>query len=185
MSRVGPARGGPLARFAAWYARRSLGKTPAAIGVTAHSRWVTRGYLGFELGLERAGALDRRLLELAQLKAASVVGCEYCLDIGTALARATGTTAEQVAEIHRHAESEHFSDADKLLLDYAAAMSRTPVAVTDELFDELRKHFGDAELIELTAAIAWENYRARFNWALDLEPQGFTRGGACALPGVE
>jgi len=44
------------------------------------------------------------------------------------------------------------------------------------MFAELRRHFDEAQLVELTAAIAWENYRARFDHALGIEAQGFARG---------
>lgn len=61
-------------------------------------------------------------------------------------------------------------------------MTATPSHVSDELFKALRARFDERQLVELTAAIAIENYRARFNWAFGIGPQGFTQGGACALP---
>ena len=76
-----------------------------------------------------------------------------------------------------------FSDVDRLVLDYASAMSRTPVEVSDELFDALRKHFDVPQMVELTSVIALENLRARFNLALDIGSAGFSEGMVCALPG--
>ena len=61
-------------------------------------------------------------------------------------------------------------------------MTRTPVEVADEVFVKLQANFGEAQLVELTAAIAWENYRARFDHAFGLESEGFTEGQYCALP---
>ena len=61
-------------------------------------------------------------------------------------------------------------------------MTRTPVEVPDELFQNLRAQFTEAQLVELTATIAWENYRARFNHAFGLEAEGFSEGAYCALP---
>jgi alkylhydroperoxidase family enzyme len=61
-------------------------------------------------------------------------------------------------------------------------MTRMPVAVPDGLFDELKRYFTAAQLVELTATIAWENYRARFNHALGIEAQGFSEGAFCPLP---
>ena len=61
-------------------------------------------------------------------------------------------------------------------------MTRTPVEVPDELFQSLRAQFTEAQLVELTATIAWENYRARFNHAFGLEAEGFSEGAYCALP---
>ena len=55
-------------------------------------------------------------------------------------------------------------------------MTETPVHVFDETFDELRRHFGERQLVELTSAIAWENYRARFDHALGIESEGFSAG---------
>ena len=68
------------------------------------------------------------------------------------------------------------------MLDYAVAMTKTPVEVPDELFSALRASLGDAQLVELTAAIAWENYRARFDHALEIGAQGFSDGAVCAVP---
>lgn len=75
-----------------------------------------------------------------------------------------------------------FSTLEKLVLDYAAEMTKTPVEVPDALFNALRQHFNEAQLVELTANIAWENYRARFDHAFGVEAQGFSEGAFCALP---
>ena len=75
-----------------------------------------------------------------------------------------------------------FSKTEKLVLRYAVAMTETPVEVPDELFAALREIFNARQLVELTSAIAWENYRARFNHALGVEPEGFYRGHLCLLP---
>jgi 4-carboxymuconolactone decarboxylase len=68
------------------------------------------------------------------------------------------------------------------VLDYASAITATPVDVPEGLFAELRRHFDEAQLVELTAAIAWENYRARFDHALAIDAQGFSEGAYCVLP---
>jgi len=68
------------------------------------------------------------------------------------------------------------------VLDYSVAMTLTPVEVPDELFAALRRHFNEAQMVELTATIAWENYRARFNHAFGVEAQGFSEGAYCPLP---
>ena len=68
------------------------------------------------------------------------------------------------------------------MLEYADAMTRTPVEVTDALFSRLRERFNEAELVELTSAIAWENYRARFDHAFGIEGENFSDGAVCAMP---
>ncbi len=85
-------------------------------------------------------------------------------------------------ELPRYAESRAYSPLEKLVVEYAERMSRTPVEVPDELSAKLRSHFTEGQLVELTAAIAWENYRARFDHALGVEAQGFSAGAYCALP---
>ena len=68
------------------------------------------------------------------------------------------------------------------MLQYADAMTRTPVEVPDSLFARLRERFSEAQLVELTSAIAWENYRARFDHAFRIEGENFTEGAVCAMP---
>lgn len=68
------------------------------------------------------------------------------------------------------------------MIEYADAMTKAPVEVPDTLFARLRERFSDAQLVELTSAIAWENYRARFDHALGIESENFTEGAVCALP---
>ena len=91
-------------------------------------------------------------------------------------------TEEQLHELPVYRASPVFSPLEKLVLDYAVEMTKTPVEVPDALFAALREHFDEAQLVELTAAIAWENYRARFDHALGVEAQGFSGGAYCALP---
>ncbi len=68
------------------------------------------------------------------------------------------------------------------MLEYADGITETPVEVPDALFAKLREKFTDAQLVELTATVAWENYRARFDHAFGVEAEGFTKGSYCALP---
>jgi len=78
--------------------------------------------------------------------------------------------------------SSAFSLVEKLVLQYSEEMTRTPVEIPDQLFEALRDHFDDRQLVELTSEIAWENYRARFNHAFGIEAEGFYRGALCLLP---
>ena len=54
-----------------------------------------------------------------------------------------------------------------------------------DLFNSLREHFNPQQMVELTAAIAWENFRARFNRGFGIEAEGFTEGAACPLQGAK
>ena len=68
------------------------------------------------------------------------------------------------------------------MLEYADAMTRTPVEVSEALFARLREKFTNPQLVELTSGIAWENYRARFDHAFGIEGENFSEGAVCALP---
>ncbi len=98
------------------------------------------------------------------------------------MGRANGITAEQIANLNQYRNDFNFSELERLVLQYADAMTRTPVEVPDALFSRLRERFNEAELVELTSAIAWENYRARFDHAFGIEGENFTEGAVCALP---
>ncbi|HEV2397813.1 MAG TPA: hypothetical protein VGS27_12780 [Candidatus Sulfotelmatobacter sp.] len=76
----------------------------------------------------------------------------------------------------------NFSDLERLVLEYADAMTRSPVEVSDALFARLRERFSEAQLVELTSGIAWENYRARFDHAFGIEAENFSEGAVCAIP---
>ena len=104
------------------------------------------------------------------------------MDIGSAVGRTVGVTESQRVDLPRYQESSAFSPLEKLVIEYAARMTTTPVEVPETLFTALRQQLSKAQLVELTAAIAWENYRARFNHALGIEAQGFSEGAFCALP---
>ena len=71
------------------------------------------------------------------------------------------------------------------MVAYAEGMTSTPVDVQEELFAGLRERFTEAELVELTAAIAIENYRARFNWAFGCGAEGYSEGAYCMRPEAE
>jgi len=75
-----------------------------------------------------------------------------------------------------------FSELEKLVLRYAVGMTATPVEVSNDLFAKLQRHFTERQLVELTSAIAWENYRARFDHAFGIEAEGFSKGAFCPLP---
>ncbi len=68
------------------------------------------------------------------------------------------------------------------MLDYAEALTRSPAQVSEGLRESLVREFGEDLLVELTASIAWENFRARFNRGFDVPAQGFSEGACCPLP---
>jgi alkylhydroperoxidase family enzyme len=91
-----------------------------------------------------------------------------------------GADEEKVREVPTWRESRRFSDAERVAFEYAEAMTITGQRVGDELFARLRSFYDEAQIVELTAAVALENFRSKANVALQVQAQGF-----CALPGLQ
>src|SRR3954471_22462057 len=104
------------------------------------------------------------------------------MDFGSAVGRQEGLTERQLTELANFEHSDAFNDLEKAVLRFATHLTLTPAEVPDEAFDALRPHFTPQQLVELTSAIAWENYRARFNRAFAVQAEGFAEGSVCAIP---
>ena len=76
-------------------------------------------------------------------------------------------------QVDRAAESGLFTEPERAALAYAEAITITDRKVTGALFARVRAHFSEAQIVELTAAVALENFRSKFNVALGIEAQGF------------
>ena len=191
MARVDPvshAQAGWSVRLTYWFTRRAITRLTGRrtermiepVQVYARIPALLRGYAKVEQATAGLTALPDRVKALAELRAATLTGCEYCVDLGSQVARRWGLTDGQLLALPAYRSSDLFTDADKVVLDYATAMSRTPVEVTDELFAALREQFDETQLVELTHIIALENLRGRFN--LGIGAAGFSAGTVCAVP---
>jgi alkylhydroperoxidase family enzyme len=74
-------------------------------------------------------------------------------------------------------ESNLFSEPERVALEYAERMTVTGQKVDDELFARLKRDYTEKQIVELSAAIALENFRSKLNPALGVEAQGF-----CLIP---
>ncbi|GFE14845.1 hypothetical protein Sgleb_28920 [Streptomyces glebosus] len=146
-----------------------------------HHPKVLRSYFSFESKVARWKALDPALKTLAEMASAVTIGCSWCVDFGHWHADRLGLPLEKVSKVpdwRSHEES--FTELERLVMEYAEAMTATPPAVTDELAESLRGRLGDTAFVELTTMVAVENLRSRTNSALGLHSQGFS--DACAIP---
>ncbi|MGY0501525.1 carboxymuconolactone decarboxylase family protein [Nocardia sp. FBN12] len=163
------------------------------IGQARRNRGDLAGWLGrrpqigvatvaYETALLFSNRLDPRLKELAELKTAGLVACQFCLDIASALAHTSGLTEKQLTDLHWYQTSDAYTELEKLVIAFAEAMTVTPAVDIDELRETLLTHLSKAQLAELAASIAWENQRARLNQGLGVQPTGMADGLACAMP---
>ena len=168
-------------RIGARIARRRYGVMLDPGAAIAHNMTVGRSYALFELGVERWRALDRGLKDLAVMAAATSIGCAWCVDFGYWEATAKHEVpAEKIRAVPGWRDSDVFNGLERLVLEYAEAMTDTPPSVTDEMVERLRAQLSDAQLVELTAIVAVENLRSRINSALGLTAQGFK--DRCEMP---
>ena len=84
-----------------------------------------------------------------------------------------GTSTEKIDALDEYAESVFYSDAEKVALEYADAITDTSRDVDDELFGRVQQHYDDDTIAEMTMIIAWENASSRFNRAFRIPSQGF------------
>jgi AhpD family alkylhydroperoxidase len=184
MSRIEP-RQGVFARLVARGSRAAYGREMRSAGVYAQHPRLMVDYMRFNRAAERGKRVPKALSELAVLRAATLVGCEFCIDIGSEYARRSGLRDEQLLALHEAHESGLFSADELLVIDLATGMTRTPGAVGDELMARVRERFGVKGTLELAHLIGWENARARINIALGIGAEGFSEGKVCALPDRE
>lgn len=164
---------GVFGRLVAWYARRTYGDVPDNGLALLHNVPVLKAVLGFERRVDKWDRLDPDLKMLAQVASAAVIGCSWCLDFGYFAAHSKGLRVDKLKEVPRWRESDVFTPVERRVLEYAEAMSVTPLTVTDAMADALRADVGVDGFVELTMMVAVENERSRFNSALGLTSQGF------------
>jgi alkylhydroperoxidase family enzyme len=182
---------GPVVRLVYRFMTRGMkkltGREPArGNGIEPVQIWAHRPKLmtamGKFAGAARKGTtVDQRISHLIELKGSQMIGCEYCVDLGSQICRNSGFSDEELLALPRYRQSDLFTEREKLALDYAVAVMRTPVAVTDELFARMKEHFSDEQLVEMTALLAAVNLN-RFNAAFGVGAAGFSDGMVCVAP---
>jgi alkylhydroperoxidase family enzyme len=174
-NRIPPAQvNGVYGALVKWMARKTLGEVPESIGVAWHNRKVLN--FSFQLGRKskKWDQCDAQLKTFAHMAVASLVGCRLCLDLGYFEAYNEGLDVTKAREVPRWRESTVFTPLERDVLEYAEAMSQTPITVTDELSARLLDALGPGALVELTAYIALANLYTRTNVALGVESQGLS-----------
>jgi AhpD family alkylhydroperoxidase len=167
--------------------KKLTGREPqAGSGIEPMEIWAHQPKMMFGMGkfnqaVRKGKSVDERLKNLVELKGAQMIGCEFCVDLGSQICRNSGFSDEELLALPRYRQSELFTEREKLALDYAVAVMRTPVEVTDELFARMKEHFSDAQLVEITALLTVVNID-RFNAAFGIGSAGFSDGMVCVPP---
>jgi AhpD family alkylhydroperoxidase len=149
--------------------------------IWAHQPKMMMGMGRFNQAVRKGRSVDERLKYLVELRGTQMIGCEYCVDLGSQICRNSGLSDEELLALARYRHSDLFTEREKLALDYTFAVMRTPVEVSDELFAQMKEHFNDEQLVEITALLTLVNLD-RFNAALAIGAAGFSEGMVCVTP---
>jgi alkylhydroperoxidase family enzyme len=172
---------GVVPRAAAVYAKRRFGRSVEPVEAASHHSGVLIASGLIETAAQRGWRkLDPHLALLAQQASSGAIGCSWCVDFGYYEGLQRGQDPAKVRDVPRWRDSDVYDDRERAVLEYAEAASATPVVISDDLLARLRGSFSDAELVELAAWVALENYRSRFNAGLGLHSQGFS--DQCRVP---
>jgi len=128
--------------------------------------------------LDRADSpIEPALRALVQVRVSRINGCGFCVDLNSAAALERTVTSEKLAALEDFERSPLYNERERAALAYAEAATDPARHVDDACFARLRARFGEREILELTALVAFQNLSSKFNAALGVPAQGF-----CTLP---
>jgi AhpD family alkylhydroperoxidase len=108
----------------------------------------------FTLSSEVASKLEPALFELVKIRASQLNGCAYCIDMHTKDARRAGETEQRIYALNAWRETPFFSERERAALEWTEVLTRLADShVSDELFEQVRRQFDEAELVALTFAV--------------------------------
>lgn len=113
--------------------------------------------------MDPAGEVDLGFRRLIGHLASHAAGCRYCEAHTLLGARNFGVSEAKLADVWTYAQSPHYSDAERVALDFALAAAAQPNAVTDELFAQLRAHWSEAQVVEILGVVAMFGFLNRWN----------------------
>jgi alkylhydroperoxidase family enzyme len=182
---------GPITKLVYTFMRKGTkkltGRAPSngsgiePVEVWAHRPKMLSGMGKFQGAVRKGRSVDERLKYLVELKGAQMIGCEFCVDLGSQICRNSGLSDDELLALPRYRTSDLFSEREKVALDFTVGVMRTPVDVGDDLFARMKEHFSDEQLVELTALLTVVNLD-RFNAAFGIGSAGYSDGMVCVPP---
>jgi alkylhydroperoxidase family enzyme len=167
---------GLMMRLAYWMIRRRFGKVIMPVKVV-YPRVPKSMRVSYEISklMDDGFSLDKELQFLLHAHIAQVNQCHFCTDIAEAMVLRETGSLEKVKKLPRYHEDPAFTAAERAALGYVEEVSQTKTA-GDSAFEELRRHFSDKQIVEITLLNAFENYYNLVN-----RPLGIESDGLCAL----
>ncbi|MBU6469756.1 MAG: carboxymuconolactone decarboxylase family protein [Gammaproteobacteria bacterium] len=124
--------------------------------------------------------LEHSLMELVKMRASQINGCAHCLDMHSKDARAGGETEQRLYTLDAWRETPFFTDRERAALAWTEALTRIRKGVSDELYAEVRKHFSEKEIVDLSLCIiainGWNRLAIPFRAKVgDYQPGAYRR----------
>jgi AhpD family alkylhydroperoxidase len=129
-----------------------------------------RAMLALQREVEASG-LEHSLLELVKIRASQINGCAYCVDMHSKDARALGETEQRIYALSAWRETPFFSDRERAALEWAESVTLVGDShVPDAIYEQVRQHFSEDELVSLTFALVAINGWNRLAVAFRIPP---------------
>jgi uncharacterized peroxidase-related enzyme len=141
------------------------------LAVLAHVPAALRHLMPLLMELRTAKTLPKRALELAIVTVSQLNACHYCVAHHKPFLAVEGVSAAGADRLLDYRDHAELDDADKLDVEYAIAAWERPNRIPDELFGRLRRHFSEAQVVELTLRITLCGFFNKFNDALQIEQE--------------
>jgi uncharacterized peroxidase-related enzyme len=140
------------------------------VAVFAHVPAALRHLMPMLMELREAATLPKRYLEIAIVTVSKLNECHYCVAHHKPFLAVEGISPEGIDHLLDN-DNPEITDVDRLVIEYATVAWETPNRIRDSLFDRLRHHFSEAQIVELTLRITLCGFFNRFNDALQIEEE--------------
>jgi uncharacterized peroxidase-related enzyme len=147
------------------YEKALRGKPANAQKALAHRPEMLKNFLPFYASVGRS--LDRKLYEMIYLRVSFINGCNYCQQHHVASSKRVGLTGEDWQAL-KQGNYARFTEKEQTALAYAEKLTRTPQEIIDADFEKLKKHFSDAEMVDVHLLVGLANLTNRFTDPLGL-----------------
>jgi alkylhydroperoxidase family enzyme len=172
---------GVIAKGAWTYSKRRFGQVVEPMQAASHHNGVLVAMGALETAVDKGWKkLDPTLRWLAIEAVSMQIGCSWCIDYGYYEGMHDGIDPAKVRAAGQWRDSDLFDERERAVLEFAEVATGSPAHPSDELMARLHRFLSEAEIVELAAWVALENFRSRFNAGLGLRSQGFA--DKCELP---
>jgi uncharacterized peroxidase-related enzyme len=149
---------------------KERGNVPNMFRTVAHRPEYLRTMIAHFRTVMSTGTVSAKLKELLFVRVSQINHCEYWLNSHSALAERHGYTRDQIEHAADFATRTDFTEEERVALRFAERVTYDSNNVDEKLWADLRAHFDEGQIVELTAAVGLFNYFNRFNNALQIEP---------------